>query len=78
LVPLAVGVSEFYFAKGSYESRRSRPDDRVDGWLVSSTKEPPTLFALDTYVRRTVSIISPFGGQKGDETTHSERFGYNK
>jgi hypothetical protein len=38
-------------------------------------KEPPTQFAPDTYVRMTVSIISPFGGQKGDETTHSERFG---
>jgi len=56
-----------------YESRRVRPDDRIEGVACGVDQEPPTPFALGTYMSVDVSVISIIFGQKGDETTRSER-----
>ena len=79
-VPLAIGVSEFYLAKGSSLITRddtnhgaSRPD-RFEGWLVSSTRSRQRIFAPDTFVSIDVSVMTTIVGQKGDKTTRSEPF----
>ena len=73
-------MSEFYFAKGSSlitsddtDHGASRPD-RFEGWLVSSTRSRQRIFAPDTFGSIDVSVMTTIVGQKGDETTRSERF----